>query len=42
MNEVKYQRIAWDVFFNTLEEKGLQVYKDSSSCFLKIMRKRAD
>lgn len=42
MNEVKYQRIAWGVFFNTLEEKGLQVYKDSSSCFLKIMRKKTD
>lgn len=41
MNESKYQRITWDAFFTILEEKNLQVYKDSSSCFLKIMKKNS-
>lgn len=40
MNESKYQRITWDDFFNKLDQKQLEVYKDSSSCFLKIMKKR--
>ena len=41
MNESKYQRITWDAFFTILEEKNLQVYKVSSSCFLKIMKKNS-
>ena len=40
MDESKYSRITWDDFYNSLEMKDLQVYKDSSSCFLKIMRKK--
>ena len=40
MNESKYQLISWDEFFETLDKKGLQVYKDSSSAFLKIMKKK--
>jgi len=40
-NPVKYENISWEEFAEVLEEKGLSVYKDSSSCFLKIMKKKA-
>lgn len=39
-NEKKYDMITWDDFKQTLESKGLQVYVESSSAFLKIMKKR--
>jgi len=38
MNPKKYDVITWDEFEQTLAEKKLEVYKDSSSSFLKIMR----
>lgn len=38
MDAKKYSRITWDEFYLILEEKELAVYKDASSCFLKIMK----
>ena len=40
MDAKKYSRITWDEFYQILEEKELAVYKDASSCFLKIMKAR--
>ena len=39
-NENKYELITWDEFEKILNEKGLQVYVEPSSAFLKIMKKR--
>ena len=39
-NEKKYDMITWDDFEQTLDSKGLQVYMEPSSAFLKIMKKR--
>lgn len=39
-NEKKYDLISWDDFEQTLDAKGLQVYVEASSAFLKIMKKR--
>ena len=40
LNEKKYTMITWDDFEQTLDAKGLQVYIEPSSAFLKIMKKR--
>lgn len=39
-NEKKFDLITWDDFEKTLDSKGLQVYVEPSSAFLKIMKKR--
>lgn len=40
LNDKKYDVISWEEFFTALDLKKLQVYKDSSSCFLKIMKRK--
>lgn len=39
-NESRYELITWDEFEKILNAKGLQVYVEPSSAFLKIMKKR--
>lgn len=41
-NPNKYEDITWEEFERVLNEKGLMVCKAYDSCFLKLMKKKAD
>ena len=41
-NSAKYDLISWEEFEQILNEKNLVVCKAYNSCFLKLMKKKAD